>query len=110
MISISNRIISISFRWETDNKSGIKKTLEQEGRKRNKKTWQLPTLPRTGRSTIGVRAFHLRVRDGNVCFSPAMATRKVQVLMRVVACILNPLSGDENDNMVKPHGSLVPVG
>ena len=95
---------------------------------RYKKTWQLPTLPRTGRSTIGVRAFHLRVRDGNVCFSPAMATRKVQVLngnvcfspamatrkvqvlMRVVACILNPLSGDENDNMVKPHGSLVPVG
>ena len=54
--------------------------------------------------------FRCSVRDGNVCFSPAMATRKVQVLMRVVACILNPLSGDENDNMVKPHGSLVPVG
>ena len=75
-----------------------------------KETWQLPTLPRTSRSTIGVRAFHLRVRDGNVCFNPAMAARKVQVRARVDMHVLNPSSGTENDNMVKPHGSLVPVG
>ena len=41
-----------------------------------KKTWQLPTLPRTSRSTIGVRAFYFRVREGNGYFHPAMATRR----------------------------------
>ena len=40
-----------------------------------KKTWQLPTLPEASSSTIGVRAFYLRVRDGNVYFHSAMVTR-----------------------------------
>ena len=52
-----------------------KKTTQTSGEK-TKKSWQLPTLPRTSRSTIGVRAFYFRVRDGNGYFHSAMATSR----------------------------------
>ena len=41
-----------------------------------KETWQRPTLPLTGSSTIGAGVFYFRVREGNGYFRPAMATRK----------------------------------
>ena len=54
----------------------IKKPLKRVDKK-TKKSWQLPTLPRTSRSTIGVRAFYFRVRDGNGYFHSAMATSRI---------------------------------
>ena len=64
-----------------------------------------------GPSTIGAWVFHFRVRDGNGCCRPAMAARKkarLEARERPVRPSGRPRDG--NGNMVKPHGTLVPVG
>ena len=62
-------------------------------------------------SIIGAWVFHFRVRDGNGCLRPAMAARK-KARLETRESPVRP-SGrprDGNGNMVKPHGTLVPVG
>ncbi len=63
--------------------------------------------PTENRSTIGVRALNCRVRDGNGCVCPAVATGPANTGEReIFSCALSWQSEcrDWNSDMVKPLG------
>src|SRR5260370_5546513 len=79
-------------------------------------SWRRPALPLLRRSsTLGAGGLNDRVRDGNGCFPPAIATRNIPILdfglwildgsgtvngHRAFACVANPKSKIQNPILV----------
>ncbi len=84
------------------NRSGKRKRTGEE-----KKGPAATYSPTENRSTIGVRALNCRVRDGNGCVCPAVATGPANTGEReIFSCALSWQSEcrDWNSDMVKPLG------